>query len=86
MIVGGITVVERKNTVEKTAHNDCTGMGQLRPTSAKTTDRLQSRQLAHKKAFNVDTPTKASGQLDQNQVTKPQLVYCGVGIDDQTRT
>ena len=85
MIVSGNTSV-RKKTLEMTAHNDCGGIGQLRPIPTKTTDRLQSRQFDLKKVFTVDTPAKASGQLNKIQVTKPQLVYCGVGIADQPGT
>ena len=83
MLVSGNTGVKKKKTVEMTTHNDCGGIGQLRPIPTKTTDRLQSRQFDLKKVFTVDTPAKASGQLDKILVTKPQLVYCGVGIADQ---
>ena len=75
----------QKTTMEKTSSNNC---GQAEPTLLKLsphfTEGLQPWQVHVKKAKIDIEAAKVSGKLCKTKFTKPQLVYCGVGTNDQT--
>ena len=64
-----------------TAHTSDDASRTVLTIKAKTKEHLPLRHLNLEKALHV-TPTKASGQIARNVITKPQQVYTSVGIRD----
>ena len=74
---------EKKKKIQKNfAHTSDEQTHKVAAYSTKTTDGLSLRQFTQKKVLNVTT-ARVSGQLANIFITKPQLVYTSVGVEDQ---